>query len=230
MKAFINQRTTLSFFVSLVFWALLTGSFLLAASMLLILFVHETGHYLAARRRNMDVTPPVFTPLGAVIAIGASRSAEDEAYMAIAGPLAGGLASLITVLIAFYFNLPTLLLAGFWGALINLFNMIPLSPLDGGRISMVLSRHAWVVGAPLLLLSLLFFGFNPINVLLFVLIGLASMADIRQRASQFDNDPSYFQVPAKVKYRYLAFYMALVLVLLVVILSVPSLASVMQAG
>jgi hypothetical protein len=114
MKAFINQRTTLSFFVSLVFWALLTGSFLLAASMLL--------------------------------------------------------------------------------------------------------------------LSLLFFGFNPINVLLFVLIGLASMADIRQRASQFDNDPSYFQVPAKVKYRYLAFYMALVLVLLVVILSVPSLASVMQAG
>ena len=230
MIAFINQRTILSFLVSLVFWALLTGSLLLAASMLLLLFVHETGHYLAARRRNMEVTPPVFTPLGAVISIGASRSAEDEAYMAIAGPLVGGFASITTVLIAFYFHSPTLMLAGFWGALINLFNMIPLSPLDGGRISMVLSRHAWVVGAPLLFLSFSFFGFNPINILVFVIIVLAALADVRHRSLQFDSDPSYFQVPVRVRISYLAAYLALATVLLAVLVSVPSLAALLETG
>ena len=119
-----------------------------AAGFVLLLFVHECGHALMMRRMGLRAGAPVFIPfVGAVIAMkGQPRDAHVEALIGLGGPLLGTAGALICLTLAWGLQ------SGFWyalaytGFMLNLFNMIPISPLDGGRIVGVLSRWLWVVG------------------------------------------------------------------------------------
>src|SRR5437868_4036086 len=108
-----------------------------AAGFVALIFVHEMGHYIAARRRGLDVGAPTFIPfVGAWIQLKQlPHNAETEAYVGIAGPLAGTLGALACYFLARYSGSHLLLALSYAGFFLNLFNLIPLSPFDGGRIT-----------------------------------------------------------------------------------------------
>jgi len=129
-----------SMLVSLIVYAFVFG-WRYAAGFIALLFVHEMGHYIAARQRGLDVGAPTFIPfVGAWIELKQMpHDAETEAYVGLGGPLLGSVGALACYWAARSYDAPWLLAVAYAGFFINLFNLIPLSPFDGGRITAVLS-------------------------------------------------------------------------------------------
>lgn len=130
------------------------------ALLLLILGVHETGHSLAIRSRGLPASLPLFIPfLGALITLRRQpQDAAEEAYIAAAGPLFGLAASYTLLLLGVLLRSPVLDAAAGFGMLIHIFNLLPVTPLDGGRTVAFLRWKAWIPGF-LALLVVLFY--NP---------------------------------------------------------------------
>jgi Zn-dependent protease len=116
--------------------------------LVLLIFVHELGHVVVLRREGIPAGAPVFIPfLGAFIAMkGRPRDAYVEAKVALGGPVLGSLAAWAVLAWGRYSGSPMLIAIGQVGVMLNLFNLIPVSPLDGGRIAGAFSRTAWVAG------------------------------------------------------------------------------------
>ena len=119
-----------------------------ATGFVLLILIHEAGHAVAMQREGIPATAPVFIPfVGAFIAMrGRPRNAYVEAKVAIAGPLAGSLAAWATLAAGLASGRPLLVGLGHAAVLLNLFNLIPVSPLDGGRVAGVFTRPFWLVG------------------------------------------------------------------------------------
>lgn len=119
-----------------------------AAALVYLIFIHEMGHVIAAKRKGIATSPAFFIPfVGALISLKERpRDAATEAYLAYGGPLAGLISFLPAVLLYQYTEKPFWALVIFLGATINLFNLLPVSPLDGGRIVSVLSTKIWLIG------------------------------------------------------------------------------------
>jgi Zn-dependent protease len=124
-----------------------------AAGFVILLFVHELGHYIAARQRGLAVGAPMFIPfVGAWIQLKEQpKSVETEAYVAAAGPFLGTLGAFACFFLALAVDSKLLLAVSYAGFFLNLLNLLPLSPLDGGRITAIISPRTWLIGAPLLL-------------------------------------------------------------------------------
>lgn len=123
-----------------------------AAGFVFMILVHELGHYIAAKQRGLDVGLPTFIPfVGAWIELKEQpMDVETEAHVAFAGPLAGTLAAAAAYFYAADDGPRWLLAVAYAGFFLNLFNLVPLSPLDGGRIVAALSPKLWIVGAVIL--------------------------------------------------------------------------------
>lgn len=181
-----------------------------AAGFVLLILCHELGHYIAARQRGLDVGAPTFIPfVGAWIEMkDMPRDVETEAYVGLAGPVAGTLAALACYYLARNYDSHLLLALAYAGLFINLFNMIPLSPLDGGRITAILSPRIWLLGVPVLA-AMFFYRPSP----MLILIGIMAMP---QLAAAWKFDPSspenaaYYQVSLEGRITYGAFYIGLV--------------------
>jgi Zn-dependent protease len=119
-----------------------------AVGFVLLIFVHEMGHALVMQRLGIRAGAPVFIPfVGAVIAMKSlPRNAWVEALVGIGGPVLGSLGALVCLVIAWLSDSMIWYALASTGFLINLFNLIPISPLDGGRIVGVISRWLWAVG------------------------------------------------------------------------------------
>jgi Zn-dependent protease len=125
-----------------------------AAGLVVMIFIHEMGHVIACRAKNIPASAPFFIPFfGAAIFIPAVDNREDEAFIGMGGPLVGGLAAILCFFV--YLMLPQkhefLLMVSYIGTFINLFNMVPIRPLDGGRITQVVAESFKYFGAALLL-------------------------------------------------------------------------------
>ena len=139
--------TLLSMLVAIWAYAMLWG-LPFAVGFVLLIFVHELGHVLVMRQQGIRAGAPVFIPfVGAVIAMKSlPRNAWVEALVGIGGPVLGSVGALFCLVVAslsgslFWYALAST------GFLINLFNLIPISPLDGGRIVGVISRWLWAAG------------------------------------------------------------------------------------
>lgn len=123
-----------------------------AAGLVGLIFMHEMGHYLAARQRGLNVGAPTFIPfVGAWIELKElPHDVETEAWVGFAGPLLGSVAAVGCYFAARAYGNNLLLALAYAGFFINLFNLIPLSPFDGGRITAVLSPRVWLLGVPVL--------------------------------------------------------------------------------
>ena len=119
-----------------------------AVGFVLLIFVHECGHAIVLRREGIPAGAPVFIPfLGAVIAMrGMPRDAYVEAKVGLGGPVLGSLAAWAVLWAGHAAGNPMLVNIGHAGILINLFNLIPVAPLDGGRIAGAFSRSTLALG------------------------------------------------------------------------------------
>ena len=122
-----------------------------ALGFVLLILVHECGHLIAARRLGLNVGAPVFIPfMGAFIALKeAPRNAWVEAQVGIGGPLLGSVGAVVCMLLEDVTHNPMFRALAYSGFLLNLFNLIPITPLDGGRVATALSPWLWVIGAVL---------------------------------------------------------------------------------
>jgi Zn-dependent protease len=202
-----------SFGLMVLVWWMMTGSLAVSVGMLVLILIHEMGHYYAAKRLGVAVTPPIFTPIGAVILTPPTANAQQEAYIAFAGPLVGTIGCVIALFLGLAMNVSVLVLVAHWGLILNLFNMIPLSPLDGGRISMAINRRMWIIGVPLMLYAMMSFGTGGMNLMLFIFIGMQAWQDIQYREQVARSYPAYFAVGEQVRFQYAAAFMALALFL-----------------
>jgi membrane-associated protease RseP (regulator of RpoE activity) len=202
-----SNSTIISFAISVVFWWLMLGSVELAIGFLALIFVHEMGHYIAAKYKGLTVLPPVFTPMGAYVQHSPAPSADVEAFVSYAGPLFGTVGGIIALALGLVFNVQALYTLATYTFLINLLNMIPMKPLDGGGISMAIHRNAWVLGIPMLLFMFLGGGLNStFNMIILIMIGMGFFQDLEYRKMLPE---SYFQVSFATRVAYAAAYLAL---------------------
>lgn len=141
--------------VSMIAYAFWLGPWF-AAIFTLLLFIHEMGHVVAMRMKGFDTPTPVFIPfLGAAIFAPKFGDRHDEAFIGYGGPLLGSAAAL--AVFGLYLVLPkegtfsAILLAGsYTGVFLNLFNLLPISPLDGGRVTQAVGTWFKYIGLILL--------------------------------------------------------------------------------
>jgi Zn-dependent protease len=180
-----------------------------AAGFIALMFVHEMGHFVAARQCGLNVGAPTFIPF-----VGAWINLKDqpldvrtEAYIAVAGPLAGTVAAVGVYLWGRATDSALLLAIAYAGLFLNLFNLLPIAPLDGGRITAILSPRVWLLGAPLML-ALLLYRPSPVLVIIAVLA-------LPQFLKAWNYDPkapenvAYYDVPLQTKLEYGGLYLAL---------------------
>lgn len=172
-----------------------------------LIFAHEMGHYVAAKQRGLDVGLPTFIPfVGAWIQLKSMpHNVETEAYVGMAGPLGGTLAALATYYVARVQDSDLLLAIAYSGFFLNLFNLIPLSPFDGGRITAVISPRLWLVGAPILV-ALFFYRPSP----LLILIALLSAPHVMKAWRGIrEDEQAYYTASAETRFTYGLLYIGL---------------------
>jgi Zn-dependent protease len=164
--------TSASMLVSIGAYAWIWG-WKFAIGFVLLLFVHELGHVLELRRQGVPASAPLFIPfLGAVVGMKQlPADAWREARVALAGPILGSVGALAVWLAGEALDSELLIALAFTGFFLNLFNLLPVSPLDGGRAAAALHPGLWVVGL-VGLLGLTILWPNPILLLILVLGGL----------------------------------------------------------
>lgn len=199
--------TLISMFIMIAVYARIYG-WAFGIGFVILLFIHEMGHYLCAKYIKLDVTLPIFIPfVGALIRMKeAPRDAVVEAKLAMGGPILGSLGSLICFLLYFPLKQNFLMALAYTGFMLNLFNLIPLHPLDGGRTVSAISPKLWLVGIPVGIVALVKF-FNPIIVLLLVL-------GVLQLINQWKNpDKSYYEVLPSTRFAFAIVYFGLIALL-----------------
>jgi Zn-dependent protease len=145
------------------------GGIWFAVGLIGLIFIHEMGHWLEAKRQGLPVSAPLFIPfLGASIFLKEHpESAWREFQLAIAGPLLGSLGALGVWAVAEADDSNKLRAIAFLGFFINLFNLLPVVPLDGGRIVAAIHPALWILGL-VGLLALVIWHPNGLLVLILV--------------------------------------------------------------
>ena len=193
-----------SFFISLFFYALFWG-WKFALVFVVMILAHEMGHYVTIRNYGLPARLPVFIPfMGAYTLGGVPQNLEHDAYIALAGPLTGLGVSVACYAYGLQIHQPFWLMAANVGAFLNLFNMIPALPFDGGRIAGALSPALWVAGFVLFIVFSVALHVPLFFILLFGLLALPSaIAGFRGYA-----DPRFATMTRAAKLRVGAWYLA----------------------
>ncbi|SFX39445.1 Zn-dependent protease (includes SpoIVFB) [Thermoactinomyces sp. DSM 45891] len=130
-------------------WAYtLIAPFQVAFGLVMMILIHEIGHVLAAKQRGLPVSAPAFIPfVGAFITMKKQpRDAETEAFIALGGPLLGTVGALGCWILGYVTGDSFYYMIAYIGFFLNVFNLVPIHPLDGGRIVVAISRWFWVLG------------------------------------------------------------------------------------
>lgn len=194
--------------ISLVAYAFVFG-WRYAAGFVVLLFVHEMGHFIAARQKGLNVGLPTFIPfVGAWVELkDLPHDAQTEAYVGLGGPLLGTIGAVLCYFLARETGTTWLLAVAYAGFFLNLFNLIPLSPFDGGRITAVLSPRIWLLGVPILV-ALFVYRPSPMLILIAVLAAPQVWKALKYR-SDSEEAKTYYAVPTRQKWEYGLYYIAL---------------------
>ncbi len=163
-----------------------------ALGFVLLIFVHECGHLIAAKRLGLRVGAPMFVPfVGALITLKeAPRNAWIEAQIGIGGPLLGTVGAVFCLGLYNVTGNHLFSALAYTGFFLNLLNLIPIGFLDGGRIVTALSPWLWVAGTVIIgLLMVARFNFLLLLIFLFSLPRLFSL--FRRRSME---ERRYFEV------------------------------------
>ncbi|HEY0395891.1 MAG TPA: site-2 protease family protein [Candidatus Elarobacter sp.] len=161
-----------SIFVSLWFYALLFG-WKFGIVFILQILVHEMGHYVTFRNFGVPVSLPLFIPgLGAFVSAPMTADPARNAVAAIMGPVFGVAAAAVCWGYGAATGEPFWIAAAYVGFFLNLFNLIPAYPFDGGRVAGAIDGRLWLLGVALLLGWIVWFGHFSVFTLLIVLFVL----------------------------------------------------------
>jgi len=138
---------------------------------LLLLMVHEMGHVIQLRREGIEASAPMFVPfLGAFVAMKElPDNAWTEAKVGLAGPVLGSAGALAVLVWAEQVDSNLLRALAYVGFLLNLFNLVPIVPFDGGRAVAALHPVFWFLG--LFMVALFFFAYHNLFALLVLGLG-----------------------------------------------------------
>lgn len=186
----------------------------LAVGFVILLFIHEMGHVIQLRREGVEASPPLFIPLlGAFIsAKSLGEDAAAEARVGLAGPVLGSAASAAVAIAGFFLHSDLLKALAYLGFFLNLFNLLPVVPLDGGRAMAAMSPWMWFAGFGLLL-ALLFAAPNPVLLLIAVLAGVELYRRWQARNRALPAARAYYSVPPRTRLAIGATYLGLVALL-----------------
>jgi Zn-dependent protease len=186
----------------------------------LLILVHESGHVVVARVMGLPVTLPIMIPfLGAFVSMKQQpKTVAQESIMAIGGPILGSVAAGLCYL--GYLAMPStstgqlLRALAYFGFLINLFNLVPVTPLDGGRVLSLLSKWFNVAGLAIAAGLLLFEWSNGghVSPVLFLVIIFGAFSTFQRFRSTQEN-PAYYAVDAQTKLVIGSLYLGLLVLL-----------------
>src|SRR6267378_1036552 len=182
-----------------------------AVGFVLLMFVHECGHLIVAKKFGLPVSAPVFIPfMGAFILLkDQPRNAWMEACVGIGGPMLGSLGALACNSLGEFTDIPIFFALAWFGYFLNLFNLTPVGMLDGGRIVTALSRWLWLPGFAVLL----WFGWKFPNfvVWLMVLLSLPRIYSLFRKRSE--EERRYYEVTPAQRWTMSILYFGLIAVL-----------------
>jgi Zn-dependent protease len=202
-----------SMIVSIGAYALLWG-WQFGVGFVLLLLVHELGHAIQLRREGMKATAPVFIPfLGAYIGMKEMpKNAAVEARVGLAGPVLGSIGCLVPLALYGATGNNLFRALAFIGFFLNLFNLLPVVPLDGGRAMAAISPLMWIVGFAALLVAAILFP-NPIIFIIVLFAGLEAWRRFKARKSP--EHQAYHDVSRATRITVAAVYLGLALLLVV---------------
>jgi Zn-dependent protease len=184
-----------------------------ALGFVLMILVHELGHVVALRARGIEAGLPVFLPfLGAFVSMKESpRTAYDEAVSGIAGPVFGVLAAFGVLGLAEAYDNRLLYVLAYTGFLLNLFNLLPVIPLDGGRTVAALSPALWGLGLAGLLAYELW---RPSPIIPVILVLGAFEGWRRWKGRDTEASRIYYALTSQQRWQIGLFYVGLIAVIL----------------
>jgi Zn-dependent protease len=182
-----------------------------AAGFVGLIFVHECGHLIVARRFGLKVGAPVFIPfMGAMIALkDAPRNAWIESWVGIGGPLLGSLGAAVCEGIFLLTGQPIFRALAYTGFFLNLFNLAPIGFLDGGRIATAISPWLWVAG--LVIVGTMVFTHPNFLLILILIMSLPRVWTLFRPKT--DTEKRYFEVTPAQRWTMAGLYFGLVVAL-----------------
>lgn len=175
-----------------------------------ITLIHEIGHAVAIRAKGLRAGFMVFIPFigGAVTLKDQPRTVFDDAIIGLAGPFFGTLASLAALQAYKWTADPLYLLIAWLGFALNLFNLLPIGMLDGGRISAAITKWMWVFGGGVIVYKV-FDQPNPLTIVIAVLAAFQVYASIDREKT----DPRFYDITGAQRAAIAILYFALVIFL-----------------
>ena len=207
--------TSATMLVSIAAYSLFWG-WTFAIGFVLLLLVHELGHVIQLRREGVPASAPMFIPfLGAVVAAKSlGKDALAEARVGLAGPVLGTVGALACAGIGIATGSDFWLALAFTGFFLNLFNLLPVVPLDGGRAMAAMAPWMWVVGFAGLV-GVTFIFPNPIMILILLIGGLETWRRWKARKSATPEQQDYYKVSARNRALVAGVYIGLIALLAV---------------
>jgi len=199
--------------ISVVVYSLFFG-WTFAIGFVVLLFVHEMGHVIQLRREGVKASAPMFIPmLGAVVMM---KSMPDdalaEARVGLAGPILGTAGSAVCLAIGEATDSDLLRALAYVGFLLNLINLVPLTPFDGGRAMAAMAPAMWFVGLGVMVALLLVTG-NTFLLIFIVLGGMDVWRRWKLRRTRSIEQAAYYRVSSRNRLLVGAVYLGLIAVL-----------------
>ncbi len=185
-----------------------------AVGLVVLLFIHEMGHVIQLRREGIKASAPMFIPLlGAVVLMRSMpEDALGEARVGLAGPVLGTVGSAACLALADATNSDLLRALAYFGFFINLFNLIPVVPFDGGRAMAAMAPWMWFVGLGALVALLLLVG-NPFLLIFLVLGAFQTWQRWEAHRKRSIEQATYYRVSPRNRLLVGAVYLGLIVLL-----------------
>ena len=187
-----------------------------AVGFVVLLFVHEMGHVIALRREGIKASAPMFIPfMGAVIsAKSLGDNALAEARVGLAGPILGSIGAAVCIFIYHATGNDMWRALAYTGFFLNLFNLLPVVPLDGGRAMAAMAPAMWFAGfAGMVVIAFVFP--NPIILIILVFGALETRRRWMQRRGGGAEQEAYYRVKPLDRALVAAVYLSLIALLVV---------------
>ena len=184
-----------------------------ALGFVILIFLHECGHLIVAKKFGLKVSAPMFIPfVGALILLKEDpRNAWVEACVGIGGPMFGALAALMCHALGIHFGVPLFIALGYMGYFLNLFNLAPVGMLDGGRIVTALSPWLWLPGLGLLV----WLGLTHPNFVIWLVLFMSLPRIFSLFRKRTEEEQRYFEVAPAQRWTMGAMYFGLIAALVV---------------